>query len=328
MDLSIVVPVYNNADTLPELTRRVEAVITPLGYTFELILVDDGSRDESWATIDRLAREHRFVRGLRLSRNFGQHPAIAAGFEAAAGERIVLMDADLEDRPESLPRLLAALDDGAVDIVYTVVARDAARPPRWSSRLFHKFFSMSVRADVPPNIGTLRLFTRKVREAILAYREYNVLYGPLMFFLGFDCAFVEVERDAPPGRVSSYSFMKRLRLAQASLISYTNLPNTLFFGFGLGLFGVILLYIGWIVVDFVLSGPHAPPGVVLLALLVLSSLAINLVAFGVLGTYVYRVYQEVLQRPRYHVRAVAGAAPEAVARTSSARRAQTEDVRL
>lgn len=309
LDLSVVVPVYNNAATLTELAERLNAAVSGKVSAFELVLVDDGSKDNSWGVINELARTHAFVRGVRLSRNFGQHPAIAAGFKAARGNVIVLMDADLEDRPESVPLLLDALK-APIDIVYTVAVGAEGRP-RWTSSLFHKAFSLAVRAEVPRDIGTLRAFTRKVRDAVLAYNEYNVLYGPLMFFLGFDCAFVTVSRQTQAGRVSSYNFMKRLRLAQASLISYTNLPSTVLLGAGVALFGLIVLYASVIAFQYLFSPVHAPPGLVLLALLVLGGLAVNLVAFGVLGTYVFRVYQEVLGRPRFHVRDTTFSGPAA-----------------
>lgn len=298
----MVVPVYNNASTLRVLAERLEGALTSSGLAFELILVDDGSRDDSWAVISELAGTCAFVRGLRLSRNFGQHPAIAAGFKAARGERIVLMDADLEDRPESVPLLLDSLQRD-IDIVYSVVASPAGLRPRWTSRVFHKVFSIAARADVPQNIGTMRAFTRRVREAVLAYNEYNVLYGPLMFFLGFDCAFVTVRRDALPDRRSSYSFFKRLRLAQATLISYTNLPSNFLLIAGSMTFAVTTFYAALILAQYLIQGPQGPPGLMLLALLVLASLSINMIAFGMIGTYIFRVYQEVLGRPRYHVRA-------------------------
>lgn len=306
MELSVVVPVYNNAATLAELAARLATAMQGRVRAYELILVDDGSRDESWAVISALARESSVVRGVRLSRNFGQHPAIAAGFEAASGEIVVLMDADLEDRPESIPMLVEAIEAGA-DIAYTTAPTPEGVRRRWSSALFHRAFSMAVRADVPPNIGTLRAFTRKVREAVLSYREYNVLYGPLMFFLGFDCAFVQVERDARREGRSSYSFLRRLRLAQTTLMSYTNLPTKFLMVLGFSIFAAVALYIAVIIAQYLMHGVEAPPGLILLALLVLTSLAINLVAFGVLGSYLFRVYQEVLGRPRFHVRADTGA---------------------
>jgi len=303
ISLSIVVPVYNNASTLQELAARVNATLTERTPNYELILVDDGSRDASWNVIRQIAAQDPHIRGLRLSRNFGQHPAISAGFSAARGDYIVLMDADLEDRPENLPLLLDKLEGGA-DIVYTTFSANS--PPRITSRIFHAFFSSAVRANVPENVGTLRAFTRKVCDAALAYREYNVIYGPLMFFMGFDSAVIHVNRDVIADRRSSYNFIRRLRLAQASLISYSNLPNYLFLAMGAVILSLIGLYVVVIIAQYLFWPQHAPQGLVLLSLLSLGGMAINLLAFGVLGTYVYRVYQETLQRPRYHVRDMVG----------------------
>ncbi len=306
MDVSVIIPTYRNARVLLELARRLVDTLSASVGSFEIILIDDGNRDNTWAVISDLAAKYPQVKGIRLSRNFGQHPAIAAGFKAAQGQRIVLMDADLEDRPEAIPELLAGLD-GGVDIVFTVIANPNEHSRRRiTSMLFRGAFSYLSPMEFPPNVGTLRAFTRQVLEAIRQYNEYNVLYGPLMFYLGFNCKFIEVMRGPSALGGSSYSFRRRLRLASATLFSYTNLPNTIFLVGGGILLGLALLYILLILGQYIFFGPVASGGFVFLALLALGGIAVNLIAFGVIGTYVYRVYQEVLGRPRYHVMAVTG----------------------
>jgi dolichol-phosphate mannosyltransferase len=298
--VSVIVPVYRNASSLPELARRVAAALDPGFAGFELILIDDGSPDDSWSVIQDLAKGDPRVKGVRLSRNFGQHPAIAAGFDRASGDLIVLMDADLEDRPESLPGLIARLTPG-VDIVYTIKA--GANPgSRLTSALFHGVFSRITRASkVPRNIGTLRVFNRKVLGAIRAHTEYDVLFGPLMFFIGFSSTFVEVERDVRHHGRSSYTFMKRLRLALRSLVSYTDLPNRVFLGFGTLVAGAAVLYGVAVGLQALLFGARLPPGLTLLVMLNVLFIGITMISLGIIGSYIFRVYQEVLRRPRYLV---------------------------
>jgi glycosyltransferase involved in cell wall biosynthesis len=299
--VSIVVPVYRNADSLPELAQRMATALEATHPNYELILIDDGSPDASWSVIERLAKADQRVRGIRLSRNFGQHPAIAAGFDTARGDLIVLMDADLEDRPESLPGLLDRLGPG-IDIVYTIKAGDSGES-RLTSALFHRVFSRIVAggASVPRNIGTLRAFNRKVLDAIKAHPEYDVLFGPLMFFIGFPSIFVEVERDLRRHGRSSYTFLKRLRLAVRSLISYTDLPHRVFLFFGATIVAAALLYAAVVVVQALLFGAQLPPGLTLIVLLNVLFIGTTMMGLGIIGSYVFRVYQEVLRRPRYIV---------------------------
>jgi dolichol-phosphate mannosyltransferase len=300
-EVSIVVPVYRNADSLAELAQRTAAALGATRPNYELILIDDGSPDHSWTVIERLAAADRRIMGIRLSRNFGQHPAIAAGFDAARGGIIILMDADLEDRPESLPGLIDRLGPG-VDIVYTIKSGESGEP-RLTSALFHRVFSRIVAAgaDVPKNIGTLRAFNRKVLEAIRAHTEYNVLFGPLMFFIGFPSVFVEVERDLRRHGHSSYTFTKRLRLALRSLVSYTDLPNRLFLMFGTAIVLASLLYAVVVGLQALLLGAQLPPGLTLIVLLNVLFIGTTMMSLGIIGSYVFRVYQEVLRRPRYLV---------------------------
>jgi dolichol-phosphate mannosyltransferase len=297
--VSVIVPVFGNAKSLPELWQRIVSALTPVYPQFELILVDDGSPDDSWAVIQQLAAVNPRVKGVRLSRNFGQHPAIAAGFDRATGDVIVLMDADLEDRPESLPGIIARLSP-EIDIVYTVKA-GAPGESRFTSAVFHWVFSRIIRATVPGNIGTLRTFNRKVLQAIRAHTEYNVLFGPLMFFIGFPSLFVEVERDVRRHGRSSYTFMKRLRLAMRSLVSYTDIPNRLFLMFGTSIVGIAALYAVAVILQNLLLGVRLPPGLTLIVLLNVFFIGITIMSLGIIGSYVFRVYQEVLGRPRYLV---------------------------
>jgi polyisoprenyl-phosphate glycosyltransferase len=300
VSVSVVVPTYRNADSIQELHRRLKEALGDQHSNFELMLVDDGSPDDTWQIITRLAAEDPRVKGIRLSRNFGQHPAIAAAFDRVRGDRIVLMDGDLEDRPENIPELLSHLSD--VDVVYTLkIGERGNLLTRVTSFSFHQVFSRITRVAIPGEVGTLRAFNRKVLDAIRSHREYNVLFGPLMFFIGFPSKFVTVERDARRQGRSSYTFWKRLSLAGRALASYTNLPHQLFFVVGAIVFGATVIYFSVILVQTLVMGTQLPPGLTLLTVLLLLFMGMTMISLGVIGSYVFRVYQEVLGRPRYVV---------------------------
>jgi dolichol-phosphate mannosyltransferase len=297
--VSVVIPVYRNEPSLDELVRRLIATLTGLSRPFEIVLIDDGSPDRSWEAIGRLGGQHAEVVGLRLSRNFGQHPAIAAGLERASGDVTVLMDADLQDEPEQLPLLLAKLDEG-LDVVYTVnVDEGGSGDSRLSSALFHYSFSRVANVEVPQAIGTYRVFNRKFRDALVSYPERRPLYGPLMLYMGFATAFVPVQRKPRPAGKSSYTFVRRLSLAAETLISYTSVPHRLLLLFGFALSAVSALYLIVLVADYVLRGPELASGVTLLLGISVLLMGAILMSVGVLGIYVFRVFQEVLGRPRY-----------------------------
>jgi dolichol-phosphate mannosyltransferase len=296
--ISVVLPVYRTAQYLRELYRRLVATLEPLAGDFELLMIDDGSPDDAWSILTELARADPRVKAIRLSRNFGQHAAICAGFEHATGDCIVLMDADLQDCPEDIPVLLKHLH-GDCDVVYTVKEGDESWLTRWTSRLYHDVVSRLSRQEVPANIGTFRLFSRRVLQALRAYPEYNVLYGPLMFHVGFRSAVVCVPHPRRQGGSSSYSFRKRLALAVNSLISYTDFPHRFLVYFGGLILVLSALYTVALVIRYLVAAEPAPPGLTLLALLITVSLGSLMLGLGVIGMYVFRVYQEVLRRPRY-----------------------------
>jgi glycosyltransferase involved in cell wall biosynthesis len=294
--ISVVIPVYNNASTVDELARRIDAALQPAPY--EAIFVDDGSADDSLARLKRIAGANPSVKVISLARNFGQHPAISAGFEHAKGDVVVLMDADLQDSPEDIPRVVEKLGDD-VDIVYTRKAQaEEDLAVRMSSALYHYVFSRITRSPRFAEIGTFRAFSRKFLAALLLYRERNVLYGPLMVYMGYKSAIIDVVRGARASG-SGYTFGKRLALAINSLVSYTDIPHRLSIYIGLALFAGSLLYGAAVLVQYLIYGRSLPAGFTLVLLMLTLMLGSLMISLGIIGSYVFRVYQEVLQRPRY-----------------------------
>lgn len=300
--VSVVAPVFNNSSSIEELVRRVLDVFDRSELTGEFVLVDDGSTDGSWKLIQAAQAADPRVVGVRLSRNFGQHPAIAAGFEHARGDRVVLMDADLQDIPEEIPRLLKELDDPDVDVVFTTfVPRDGHVQERWTSRVFHRVFSMVAGVNLPRNVGTFRALSSSYRDAVLSYPEYSAVYGPLMAQMGYAQAWVEVPRDPSSQGESSYSFRRRLALALNAIVAYADLPYRLLSWGGGILMSATFLYLLVVVAQYALSDSSLPSGFTLVLSTQVFLSGSILLGLGVIGGYVHRVFREVLRRPRFHV---------------------------
>ncbi len=302
LSVSVLVPVYNNSTTVAELHRRLVATLESLDRSFEIVFVNDGSIDASMATLRALAELDPRCVVLDLSRNFGQHPAIGAGLARATGDLTVLMDADLQDHPEELPKLLGVFDENPdVDIVYTTFQMDGGGKSRVTSRLFHTVFARLSDVHIPSNLGTYRVFTAAVRRALLEYPERSAVYGPLMAQMGFVNRYVEVARSQAPGRASSYTFRRRLSLAMSSIISYGSVVHRFVTWVGFSLTTLSGGYLVVLIVQYLGGYRDLVNGQLLLLGITVLMSGVLLMTVGVMTAYTFRIFQEVLARPRYHV---------------------------
>jgi dolichol-phosphate mannosyltransferase len=281
---------------LPELTRRIAAALTPLAVVYEIILVNDGSVDESWVVIQNLASAHPQVVGINLSRNFGQQAAVKAGLTYATGDKIVQMDADLEDYPEHIPLMLDAMALG-IDVVYTTLGRGRQRR---SSGIFHRLAGSIIRSKLPETIGTLRLFSRKFADALLQFSERRPVWGPLMHGMGFRHTVVDLPEHAER-QASGYTALKRIRLALDFLVANTAIPFMLVFLASLVLFVGTFIYSAVILVQYLFFQSTAPSGVALIVFVTLVLFGFNFFFISIIGLYINRILQEVLGRPVFVV---------------------------
>lgn len=294
--LSILVPVYNNEATIDQLVMRLRQALE--GFDYEAVVVNDGSGDRSLALLKAQAAADARLKVISFSRNFGQHPAIAAALDHATGDVLILMDADLEDEPEHIPMLVRTLQERGCDIVYTTKLDASTTPRSLSSDAYHQVVSRTIGVAVPRQLGTFRAFTRKVGDALRAFPERDVLYGPLMFYVGFQSVIVPVTRGMRSGR-SSYTFMKRLRLAVNSLVTYSDLAPRLFASAGALMIAGPLLYGAIVLLQYIVGGRSLPQGLTMIVLLITFLGGTIMLGLGVLGVYVFRIFQETLARPRY-----------------------------
>ncbi|TLM93388.1 glycosyltransferase family 2 protein [Hymenobacter jeollabukensis] len=308
--LSVVSPVYGAAALLPELVRRIVAAVDgPTGGRFEIILVDDRSPDQAWPRIEAASRADARVRGVRLSRNFGQHRALAAGLAQSRGTWVAVLDCDLEDAPEAIPALWAAAQQPGCDYA---VARREARQHGWGVRLTSKVFYrvLSTLTGVPQDdaVANFGVYHRRVIEAVGQLPERGRFFPVLVRWVGFEGTTLAVPHGTRPAGGSSYSFGRRLQLALDVLLAWSDKPLRLAILFGafisaaataLGLITLVRYFIGSITV----------PGYTSLTLLLCFFFGLVIALIGLVGLYVGRTFEEARQRPLYLIDQLTPPAP-------------------
>jgi polyisoprenyl-phosphate glycosyltransferase len=293
------VPVYGCAAALPELHARVVAACERVTDAFELVLVDDRSPDDAWPAIERLAEADPRVRGLRLSRNFGQHAAITAGLAASRGAHVVVMDGDLEEPPELIPELHARAQEG-FEVVHTTRRRRGTPVRRLAGAAYFRL--ANALADRPTGVdhGTMSLLSRKAVDAFLRVRDVHREYLVLLSWLGFDSTAVEMTREDRHSGQSAYTPGRLWRVAIDGLFFRTTRLLRAIVALGLLVavagFGLAAFY----VVQRLGDDPP-PPGYTSLAVLMLVLSGVGLVCLGVVGLYVGKVFEQVKDRPLYVV---------------------------
>jgi len=300
VDLSVVIPVYRAEACLTELHRRVTAAVLPITKDFEIIFVEDCGGDDSWPLIAQLAQEDSRVKGLQLSRNFGQHYAITAGLDHSSGEAIVVMDCDLQDTPEEIPRLYAKLKEGFDVVVARRQKRTDSAIKLASSALFYKLFRYL--SDIPYDgrVGNFRLISRKVADIFVAMPERLRFFGPMVDWMGFPMATVDVRHGERFAGESSYSYRKLFGLARNAIIAYSNKPLRIAVNMGIGISAVsFALGSHMIVRKFTQGIPVAGWTSIIVSIYFMGGLTVTLL--GVIGIYLGETFDAIKRRPLYLV---------------------------
>jgi len=299
MDLSVVVPVLNEADGITPLLDRIAVALD--GLAFEVIVVDDGSTDGTAAILAARSATDPSLRVITFTRNFGHQAALLAGMRAARGAGVVLMDADGQDPPELLPELVARWRDG-VEVVYAVRRRrKASLWHRMAYAAFYRLLRRMAELPIPPDVGDFCLMDRKVVDAVCSLPESTRFIRGLRSWVGFRQEGIEYERPAREHGETSYSFTKLCRLALDGLLSFSVMPLRVasIIGFATSTAGV--LYLAYAVISRILVG-DVPAGWTSVICVVLLLGGAQLVVTGMLGEYLARVYTETKRRPAYVIR--------------------------
>lgn len=299
--LSIVIPLYRSEESIPELVERLISSLSAK-ISFEIIFVDDGSPDQSWDIVSNLSESTPEIRGIRLSRNFGQHNAISAGIDAATGHFVAVMDADLQDAPEDLPPMFDSLVNSNA---FAVIARRAKRvdsiAKKMGSKLFWHLYKLLTGVNVDSNIGNFGIYSREIIDSVLLMNEQHRAFGLFVAWTGFPIIYFDVERSPRAYGKSSYSLRKLLNLGASGIISYSDrlLKINALVGIVLA-FLALIAGIGEIIAWFFFSA--VTPGWTSLIVVMLFSTGLILTGLGILGIYVSQVFEESKKRPIYLVR--------------------------
>jgi glycosyltransferase involved in cell wall biosynthesis len=305
-DYSIVVPVYDEQEALPELFERLRWLIERLDGDAEVILVDDGSRDDSHALMfDLNSRDPRF-KVLQLSRNFGHQVAITAGLDFAVGRAVIVMDADLQDPPETVLAMAERWREG-FDVVYGVrqERRGETRFKRVTAAVFYRLLQRLADVEIPADAGDFRLLDRKALDAYLAMREHDRYVRGMVSWVGFNQTGVAYNRDERRAGTTKYPFRKMLRFAADGIVSFSNAPLRLALALGFLVSATSFVY-GFVAILLKVTGAFTVPGWTSVIFVTSFLGGVQLIVLGVVGEYVGRTYIEAKQRPLYIVSRSAG----------------------
>ena len=299
---SIIAPIYNEKENLPELYQRVEKVMDPTGETWELLLVDDGSTDGSTEIIRALSKEDERIRPVIFARNFGHQLAVTAGLDYSRGDAVVIIDADLQDPPELILEMSKKWREG-YEVVYAVRAEREGESwfKLWTASVFYRLIYRITDVKIPLDTGDFRLMDRSVVNVMNTMRERHRFLRGMSAWVGFKQIGVEYKRAARRAGETKYPFRKMFRLALNAITSFSYFPLQVATFFGFVSAGIAIIAIP-IVAALRLVGSHSFEGQTTTLISVLFLGGVQLICLGILGEYIGRLYDEAKGRPLYIVR--------------------------
>ncbi len=296
--ISVVIPVYNEEEVLPELHRRLTRTMKDIGQTYEIVFVDDGSKDRSFEILKTLKEQDEHLRIIKFTRNFGQHPAIMAGFNNCVGEAVVLMDADLQNPPEEIPKLLEKFREG-YDIVYGV--RERRKDPlhrRIGARIAKWLVRKVLKVDILDSLTAFRVMSGRVLDTLTQMKEQQYYIGALMAWMGYSSATVPVRHAERFTGKSHYSMYKLIFMTIDMLIGFSYVPLKWASKTGFALASISLLY-GFYILIRALAGRVGVPGYASIFAGMMFLSGVQMIFLGVIGEYLARIYREAKGRPYY-----------------------------
>ena len=301
--ISIVIPVYNEQETLPALHSRLSSVLKDIGLPYEIIFADDGSGDQSLVLLERLAMEDPSVVVIQLARNFGHQVAISAGLEYSSGRLVCVMDADLQDPPEIIPQLIRKIREG-YDVVYAIREhRKESWPKRYSYAAFYRLLQWIANVSIPVDSGDFCMMKRRIVNLLVSMPERNRFLRGIRSWVGFRQMGVPYARQSRFGGKSKYSVRSLIRLALDGAISFSNMPLRIISIIGITVSLLSVAVAAFYVIKKLAYGIGVP-GFTTLVVAIFFLAGIQLVTIGVIGEYVGRIFDQVKQRPLYIVRQV------------------------
>ena len=302
--VSLVVPVFNESEVIGAFCQRSTAALASLdGLDYEILFIDDGSRDGSYAQLAAFAAENPRIRVIKFSRNFGHQIAISAGIDHAAGDCVVIIDADLQDPPEVIAALVAEWRSGS-DVVYGVRSDREGETfiKLKTASMYYKLLGRLTKIEIPPNVGDFRLLSRRVVDHLKQLREKDRFVRGLVSWIGFKQTGVPYKRDRRYAGETKYPFRKMLKFAFDGITSFSTVPLKLATWIGYAAAVVAVLYLLSVFVQWLLGYTVEGWATIMVAMLFLGS--VQLICLGILGEYLGRVFNEVKPRPMYVIEEV------------------------
>lgn len=310
LELSLVIPLYNEEANLDYLFERLEAVLGKLGMSYEIVCVNDGSRDNTLSDVLEHHRRNSAIKVIDLSRNFGKEIALTAGIDCARGAAVIPLDADLQDPPELIEELVKLWREG-YDVVYGTrrVREGESWLKRATARAFYQAIGKMSPVPIPANTGDFRLMDRQVVEALKQMPERTRFMKGMFAWVGFRQTAILFDRQPRYRGRTTWNYWKLWNLALDGIVSFSSLPLKVWGYFGLVISGITLLYAFYLVLRTLIFG-IAVPGYASTIVAILFLGGIQLITLGIVGEYLSRIYEEVKQRPLYFIRTAYGLNPQ------------------
>ena len=308
--LSIVVPIYNEEQCLDELLKRLLIMQSQLAtVNVEMIFVNDGSLDRSLEMMMTAAEENHSIKAINLSRNFGHQIAITAGMDYADGDFVVIIDGDLQDQPEMIPKLLAKANEG-YDVVYAQRHKRKGESilKLLTARWFYQLITKICHVDILPNTGDFRLINRQVLDAFKKMREQHRFIRGMIPWLGFRSTSLYYERDKRFAGTTKYTMRKMIKFAFDALFSFSDLPLRMATYVGLSAVGLGLLGAGLMLFLRIFT-PYTVPGITAVLLTIIIMSGIQIIMMGIIGEYIGRIFEEAKARPLYIIKSLINLEP-------------------
>ena len=301
IDLSVIIPIYNEEMNLVPMNNRIIAALSPLGIPYEIVYVNDGSKDNSLPIIMGLSEENASVKFIDFSRNFGHQIAISAGLEHAVGERIVIMDGDGQDPPELIPDLLKKSLEG-FEVVYAKRKKRKGESflKKLTAKLFYRFLANITQIEIPLDTGDFRLIHRKVQKVLLNMPEQHKYLRGQIAWIGFNSTFVEYDREERMGGNTKFTYGKMMRFATDGISGFSNWPLKVATMLGFAVSGIAFMLIIYSLYQKFYGFTEV--GWTSLHISVLFLGGVQLLGIGILGEYLGRVSENVKNRPTYIVK--------------------------
>lgn len=305
MDISVVIPVYGSPSSLDELTSRLTSVLGSLESSYEIILVNDGCPKGSWEIVNRLATAIDSVVGINLSRNFGQHYAITCGLKFSTGKNVVVMDCDLQDLPEEIPKLLSEMNKGHDLVFGQRKVRQDSFWKRMSSKLFHRTLSYMTDTESDESVANFGVYSRKVIDAYLSLSEQVRAFPLHVRWLGFNKGTVEIKHSERYEGTSSYTLRKLIKFALELIISFSDKPLKLMVKFGFFMSAISMSFAAYfLIMRLMYEVPVEGWASLIVSVWFLGGVIIMML--GIVGVYVAKSFDEAKARPTYIVDEIVG----------------------